>query len=119
MPSSGNLTASQLEELRTALEAERQMLLRRVERAARAGQPVQLDQTSVGRLSRMDALQNQGLAAGAHARAPVQLAQVVDALARLEAGTYGFCHTCSRPIPYERLIVIPEARECRTCSRES
>jgi DnaK suppressor protein len=119
MTLSDHLTPNQLKELHAELEAELQMLRRRVQRAATAGRPVELDQTSVGRLSHMDALQNQGLAAGAHARAPVQLAQVVDALARMEAGRYGFCHTCSRPIPYEQLSVMPEARECRPRSRGS
>jgi RNA polymerase-binding transcription factor DksA len=37
------------------------------------------------------------------------------ALARLEAGTYGTCNTCNEPIPYGRLIVMPEATHCVGC----
>lgn len=110
------LTPAQLESLRLELQQEAELLQRRIQRASAAG-PVALDQTAVGRLSRMDALQNQGLAAGAHERAQVELAQVIDAMARLDAGTYGVCHTCSRPIAYERLSVMPEARDCSSCSR--
>ena len=113
------LTTAQREELRIDLEREVELLQRRIQRSTAAGQPVELDQTAVGRLSRMDALQNQGLAAGAQARAQLELAQVLDALARLEAGTYGLCQTCSRPIPYERLCVMPEARDCQVCSRQA
>jgi RNA polymerase-binding transcription factor DksA len=39
-------------------------------------------------------------------------AQVVDALNRLRAGTYGRCATCGDPIPYGRLLVVPETSTC-------
>ena len=55
------LSASQLEELKELLHDERARLTRSVDRAERDG-PVQLDQQAVGRLSRMDALMNEGLA---------------------------------------------------------
>jgi DnaK suppressor protein len=74
-----------------------------------------LDQTAVGRLSRMDALMNQGLAQGSDARTVKELALVEEALARIEAGTYGFCQTCTHPIPYDRLAVLPETRNCTRC----
>ena len=119
MTSASGLTPAQREELRLELEREVELLQRRIQRARAAGKPVELDQTTVGRLSRMDTLQNQGLAAGAHARAHLELSQVLDALARLEAGTYGLCQTCGRQIPYERLSVMPEARECQACSRQA
>ena len=119
MTSTPTLTIAQREELRTELERELEILQQRVQRGTAAGRPVELDQTAVGRLSRMDAIQNQGLAAGTRARAQLELAQVLDALARLDAGTYGLCQTCSRAIPYERLCVMPEARECQGCSRRA
>jgi DnaK suppressor protein len=100
--------------VRQLLETEREALTRQVARARAAG-PVQLDQTAVGRLSRMDALMNQALAQGSELRAVQELALVEDALERLERGTYGFCHSCLLPIALERLLVIPEARDCTRC----
>ena len=41
-----------------------------------------------------------------------ELADVADAYARLEAGTYGTCEVCGRPIGEERLEAIPGARRC-------
>lgn len=110
------LTEALRRELRNTLEAERQSLGRQVERARTRG-AVTLDQTAVGRLSRMDALMNEGLSQGSEARAAEDLNLVEDALARLDAGTYGFCHSCDRPIPVDRLLVIPEARDCASCRR--
>jgi RNA polymerase-binding transcription factor DksA len=46
------------------------------------------------------------------ARAQVDLVEVTDALARLDAGTYGRCEACSQPIPEERLAAVPATRFC-------
>jgi DnaK suppressor protein len=110
------LTEEDLRELQCQLEADRVSLERRVTALNDAG-PVELDQSAVGRVSRMDALMNQGLAQGSDARALRDLGMVLDALARTEGGTYGWCQTCGTPIPRERLTVLPEARECGSCSR--
>ncbi|GAA4965215.1 TraR/DksA family transcriptional regulator [Actinoplanes utahensis] len=45
-----------------------------------------------------------------------RVAEVDDALARLDAGAYGVCESCARPIPPERLAVRPFARRCVACS---
>ena len=76
---------------------------------------VELDQTAVGRLSRMDSLQNQSLSKGLREREVIRLSQIRDALARIEAGVYGVCCVCEGSIPYERLFVFPEAPECAAC----
>ncbi len=75
-----------------------------------------LEQDTVGRLSRIDALQNQGLTKSLAAREQAQLAQLVDALRRIEDGTYGTCAACGGPIPYARLQVFPETRACQACA---
>ena len=76
---------------------------------------VELDQTAVGRLSRMDALPNQSHSKGLREREIVQLSQIRDALARLDAGSYGVCTECGGVVPFERLFVFPEAPECAAC----
>jgi RNA polymerase-binding transcription factor DksA len=49
-----------------------------------------------------------------HAR--VRLADLEQALERLDAGVYGTCESCGRPIPPERLAARPTARTCVGCS---
>jgi DnaK suppressor protein len=109
------LTAEQVTELRAELERELARLDRTMESSREAAKPVMLDQTSVGRVSRVDALQNQAMSVDLHARNEARRAQIVDALERISAGTYGICARCSQPIPYGRLLVFPEARSCATC----
>jgi DnaK suppressor protein len=109
------LTPEQRVELRAELERELARLDRTMESSREAAKPVALDQTSVGRVSRIDALQNQAMSVDLHARNEARRAQIVDALERIDAGTYGVCARCGQPIPYGRLLVFPEARLCATC----
>ena len=76
---------------------------------------VELDQGAVGRLSRMDSLQNQSLAKGLRERESGRLALIQEALRRLDAGTYGVCTVCGDPVAAERLFVFPESGACAHC----
>ena len=77
--------------------------------------PVELDQTAVGRLSRMDSLQNQGLTKNLREREVVKLALLREAMERIVDGGYGVCTGCGGAIPFERLFVFPEGPECAAC----
>ena len=46
------------------------------------------------------------------------LAQIDDALQRIEDGTFGTCRTCGRPIAPERLEAMPWATQCIDCKRK-
>ena len=76
---------------------------------------MQLDQQAVGRLSRMDALMNEGLAQASMSRAREEVGLIEQALERVENGTYGFCQSCREPIGVDRLMAIPEALHCTAC----
>jgi DnaK suppressor protein len=109
------LTDDERAELRAELMRELARLERTMPTSRDAARPVSLDQTAVGRLSRMDALQNQQMSVDLHSRNEARHAQIIDALARMDAGTYGSCSHCGQPIPYGRLLVFPEARACAAC----
>lgn len=47
--------------------------------------------------------------------AQARVAEIDAALGRVEAGTYGLCEACGKPIPEPRLEVVPEATLCVTC----
>ncbi len=71
--------------------------------------PVQLDQTSVGRLSRMDAMQRQAMAQETERRRHSDLRRIEAALKRIEEGEYGYCISSGDPIPRARLELDPAA----------
>jgi DnaK suppressor protein len=111
-----HLTRTQLDQLVQELDR----ALRKLERSMRATEdamrPVTLDQSAVGRLSRIDSLQNQGLTRNLQEREQAKLGQVMSAYQRIEAGTYGVCVECGAAIPFERLEVFPETPTCTACS---
>ncbi len=111
-----HLSHDQIDELRSELDRQLAKLARSMKVTDEALRPVQLDQTAVGRLSRMDSLQNQGLTRNLREREQIKLAQLREALGRLEDGSYGLCTQCSGTVPFERLYVFPEAPTCAACS---
>lgn len=110
------LTTEQREQLRAFLEQAMSKLQRSMKTTKRAARPVKLDQSSVGRLSRIDALQNQGLTRGLQEREQAKFAQILEALRRIDEGTYGICEGCENPIGFERLSIFPETRMCSSCA---
>ncbi|MEX2182162.1 MAG: TraR/DksA C4-type zinc finger protein [Gemmatimonadaceae bacterium] len=115
-PTPSPLTPSQLAELRAELETELGRLRRSMRISEATAGPVALDQTAVGRLSRMDAIQSQAMQKGLHERELGRLGALESAVRRLDDGTFGFCDGCGVPIPFGRLLVMPEARHCTACS---
>ena len=80
---------------------------------------VQLDQTKVGRLSRMVALLAQAMAKASGERRAVQLREIDAALRRIEEGSYGDCERCDEAINPRRLDADPTARLCIDCASKS
>ncbi len=76
---------------------------------------VQLD-TSIGRLSRMDAMQNQQMALELRRRRENQLLRIENAFKRMDQGRYGICGKCRKPIDEARLEVFPDVVTCISCS---
>ena len=44
--------------------------------------------------------------------------EIREALARIEARRFGLCEACRRPIPLERLELVPHARRCAPCEQD-
>ncbi len=78
---------------------------------------VTLDQQSVGRLSRMDALQGQAMARATQMRRDQQRQKIAAALVRIEEGEFGYCLDCGEEIAPARLELDPTAPKCIACAR--
>ena len=106
----------QTEFFRQRLLQQQQELLSLQGTADQASQTVELDQTSVGRLSRMDALQGQAMSRERERRRRIELQKITAALRRIEAGDYGFCISCGEQIALKRLELDPAAPLCIDCA---
>jgi len=77
---------------------------------------VELDQTMVGRLSRMDALQNQAMQIETERRRSVELQRIDSALQRIEDGDFGYCVSRGEAIEVKRLEYDPTVPNCVGCA---
>lgn len=84
-----------------------------------ASQTVALDQTSVGRLSRMDALQGQAMSKERARRRDIELQQINAALGRIESGNFGYCSSCDEIIASKRLALNPAVPLCIDCANKA
>jgi DnaK suppressor protein len=80
--------------------------------------PVTLQQDSVGRLSRMDALQVQAMALAAERRRAAERQRIGAALGRLDEGEWGWCLRCGEEIAEARLEHDPSVTLCVKCASE-
>lgn len=108
-------TDNDLQRLQAQLQQELAELDEIAEGAEAAAAPVTLDQTRMGRLSRMDAMQGQAMAQATNARATAVRA----ALLRLQCGEYGLCLKCGETIASGRLRVNPAAMLCIACAEQA
>lgn len=104
-----------LAELRADLETQLARLERSMVVSEEATRTVELDQQAVGRLSRMDSLQNQSMSRNLQEREQARYGAIRAALARMDAGTYGRCTQCGDDIAPGRLMVMPEGEHCSGC----
>ena len=80
-----------------------------------SGATVELDQSRVGRLSRMDAMQAQQMALETARRRGQQLQKIEGALRRIDSGDYGYCFVCGDDIDARRLAIDPTVSRCMDC----
>ena len=99
---------------RERLEALRDELDALLSGTTDAARPVDLGEP-IGRLSRVDAMQQQSMLAANRALAQRRRQQVEAALRRIEDGEYGDCASCGEPIDPRRLDAQPEAPMCVSC----
>ena len=108
------LTDTQLEELGARLREVRAELEATLGLTREQARPVDLD-NPIGRISRVDAMQQQAMAQASRQRHEQRLEQIDAAQLRLSRGIYGDCLRCDEPIGYRRLMARPETPNCVAC----
>ena len=106
---------NQLDSFRQTLISLREEIKQLNHASKEAAGTVELDQSKVGRLSRIDALQAQQMAQETARRRQLHLQQIDTALVRMDAGVYGYCLICDEEIPTARLDFDPASTRCIGC----
>ena len=105
----------ELKNVREALEKQKDELKKQTAITKDDRKPVELDQSQVGRLSRMDAMQVQEMALEQERRREIEIKKINAALTRIAKGEYGFCLKCGKVISSKRLQFDPSAPLCVDC----
>ncbi|WP_229748116.1 TraR/DksA family transcriptional regulator [Lacimicrobium alkaliphilum] len=115
---SESMTGQQLEQCKQKLLQMRAELAARQAASSEVGDTgtVVLDQQSVGRLSRIDAMQSQQMALESQRRRELVAKQVEAALKRIEEDDYGYCLECDEEIDPRRLLFNPVVTCCIDCA---
>ncbi len=71
---------------------------------------------SIGRISRMDAINNKSVNEAAYHKTRKRLQQLKNVQEEVDNSTFGTCLRCGKPIAYERILIMPEKRVCVHCS---
>lgn len=106
-----------LERLRRQLDARATELRALIGAGEKADVPIPPD-ASIGRLTRIDAMQSQQMASALVERNRQELARIERALARIARGEYGTCPRCGEDISEARLSAVPDAVLCRDCAEQ-
>lgn len=109
------LSNTQRIELASDLETLAQELKESLEESAQAARPVELDQPAIGRVSRVDAMQQQKMLEANRQAQKMRLGLVRTALMRCKENEYGDCKSCGEMISYKRLKARPESVFCIDC----
>ncbi|SDU18151.1 TraR/DksA family transcriptional regulator [Halopseudomonas salegens] len=105
-------------ELRQLLHSRLQAAMQQAEGQSTRSEAVELDQAKVGRLSRMDALQQQAMQDATQARVNVQVQRLQRALQQLDSDDFGDCVECGEAITPGRLRIDPAITLCVDCAAE-
>lgn len=74
-------------------------------------------ENAIGRISRMDAINNKSITESALRQAEVKLAKLNQALNKVGTPDFGICTKCKQPIPLGRILLMPESSKCVNCAR--
>ncbi len=112
------MTEKQKEELVDIIEKEMVKLKKKIEELKEFTQPVEPD-CAIGRISRMDAINNKIIYDASIQNSRSRLAQLENILQMKDDDSFGVCIKCHRDIPTERLKIRPEIRLCAGCLNRS
>lgn len=73
-------------------------------------------ENAIGRVSRMDAINNKSVTEAALRQAEEKLSKLKYVLTQVEESDFGLCARCKRPIPVGRILLMPQSRYCINCA---
>jgi DnaK suppressor protein len=110
------MNAIELEQIRNKITEEIEKTEKSVVSYKEITKPIAPD-CAIGRVSRMDAINNKSVAEAALRQAEEKLSKLKYVLAKVDEEGFGLCAKCGKPIPLGRILLMPQSRHCVACAR--
>jgi DnaK suppressor protein len=109
------MTDTERQQLKEKIIAAIAEMEEKIKNRAASIQPIS-PENAIGRVSRMDAINNKGVADAAMRQAERKLVSLRVALSKIDSPTFGNCNRCKNPIQPARLMYMPESAMCVRCA---
>ena len=113
-----SLTEVEKTSLKELIRAQLIELKHQLKMGSESSKTVQLDQTMVGRVSRIDAIQQQKIAKAGLERDKARYSRLIQTLEKIDSDDFGYCLECDEKINLSRLLIKPEANYCVACQQK-
>ena len=88
-----------------------------VETFKKLSKPVSPD-NALGRITRMEAINSKSISEASLEKSKQTLNRLQKSLKRVNDPDFGYCINCEEPIPYKRLLIMPETPFCVSCAQK-
>lgn len=102
-------------EIKRKIESEIQKTEKLISEYIELTRPVE-PENAIGRISRMDAINNKSVTEAALRKARQKLEKLKFAQSKVDEENFGVCIQCKAPIPLGRLLIMPQSQTCVKCS---
>lgn len=102
-------------EIKAKIEEEIRKTEALIEEYKELTQPI-APENAIGRISRMDAIQNKSVTEAALRKNKEKLEKLRFVLTKVDEPDFGICVKCKQPIPFGRILIMPQSRTCVKCS---
>jgi len=102
-------------EIKSRIQAEIEKTKKLVDEYRELTKPVE-PENAIGRISRMDAIQNKSVTEAALRKTREKLGKLEYALSKVDDDDFGICTNCKKPIPLGRILIMPQSQTCVSCS---
>lgn len=103
-------------EIKTIIASEIQKTEKKITEYKELTKPVE-PENAIGRISRMDAINNKSVIEAALRKSKEKLEKLKLAITKVDDDDFGICTRCHKPIPLGRILIMPQARNCVSCSQ--
>jgi DnaK suppressor protein len=103
--------------IRLAIIEKIERFKKNIETFKKLSQPVEPD-NAIGRITRMEAINSKNMNEAALVKSTNTLDKLHRCLKKTDDPDFGYCMNCEEPIPYKRLLIMPEASLCVPCAQK-